>query len=757
MVVYVFTVGLGSGVAFVAAYFFDITVYMALNSAAYALDFISQGWTAARDLANMAFILILVYIAYTILLNSETTGTMKMLAWVIFIALIVNFSFFLTRLVIDGGNILAVQFYNAIPGESMENFFGQGAAGSAATTAASTAISYTGGNSSSLANTKDITSNIMKGLNLQGAFSSGAFQKFQTDSGFFTSFLILSFLYITLGLFFFLLAMLLITAGIKFLFRVVILWFVIIASPLALVARAMPGKMNGLYKQWQDMLIKNTFYPAVFLFIFIFISNFMGQLGPGGVVGSIFGDLAQLSSNPNIGGMGFLAASVGAIAIRMGLLIALLYVAITVSDMVSSYGASAAHNVTGWVSRKGTGMMFGGMGVLGRNTFGWAGSRLAQSEPARHLAAQKGGRGLIGSGLMRTGEFLGKRTFDARGVSLARAGLGKIGIEAKEPVWGKGGYAESFKKRVEKKTAFAEKLGPDDMQMENARKKALGELVPEEKQYLQDAADKYNKELERKNAGADNRREVTETLNAYRFAMKTIKTPSGKNIMDRSKEIAGSNYNKEYAKAIESRSARNAWGITSALGFISKADHEAARRIRGNKKDEESKHISQLLKDMGVKPHEDDEPTPPVGGGGGGGGGAAGGAGAGGGGLVGGAPPAGAGAPPGGGGARGPMGSFHPPAWTLAPEPTVNLSSQSIKAVVRGITKATSDNTEKTVTRLDKVIGRVETTQHQAAQPANTPKPLAPVTPKTPNENLPPEIKADNDNNPSKENTEEAA
>src|SRR5665213_2622696 len=75
-VVYVFTVGIGSGFAYVAAYFFDLAVNLSLNGPAYALTFVSTGWTTARDLANMAFLFILIYIAFTIMLEAETSGTM---------------------------------------------------------------------------------------------------------------------------------------------------------------------------------------------------------------------------------------------------------------------------------------------------------------------------------------------------------------------------------------------------------------------------------------------------------------------------------------------------------------------------------------------------------------------------------------------------------------------------------------------------------------------------------------------------------
>ena len=114
MVVYYVGPGLATPFAWVGAAFFSIVVQLSLTSSAYALDFLAQGWTVVRDLANMTFIFILIFIALTIMFRAGTPGTIKTLATVVVVALLVNFSFFFTRVVIDAGNLLAVQFYNAI-------------------------------------------------------------------------------------------------------------------------------------------------------------------------------------------------------------------------------------------------------------------------------------------------------------------------------------------------------------------------------------------------------------------------------------------------------------------------------------------------------------------------------------------------------------------------------------------------------------------------------------------------------------------
>lgn len=77
-------------------------------------DVISTTWKAFRDLANLAFIFILLYIAIRTILGDGSGQIKKLLTRVIIVALLLNFSLFFTKIVVDVSNILAVVFYNAI-------------------------------------------------------------------------------------------------------------------------------------------------------------------------------------------------------------------------------------------------------------------------------------------------------------------------------------------------------------------------------------------------------------------------------------------------------------------------------------------------------------------------------------------------------------------------------------------------------------------------------------------------------------------
>jgi hypothetical protein len=76
--------------------------------------FIASAWTVVRDLSNIFFILILLYVSIQLILGLGGSDAKKTIAKVIVIALLINFSMFFTEVVIDSSNILALVFYNKL-------------------------------------------------------------------------------------------------------------------------------------------------------------------------------------------------------------------------------------------------------------------------------------------------------------------------------------------------------------------------------------------------------------------------------------------------------------------------------------------------------------------------------------------------------------------------------------------------------------------------------------------------------------------
>src|SRR3989344_4045734 len=101
-------------IARLAAHILDFFIYYATNSSSYKNDFVEQAWGAVRDVANIFFIIALLYVALKTILGLNVTDNKKLISAVILVALIINFSLFATKVVIDASNILAKVFYNNI-------------------------------------------------------------------------------------------------------------------------------------------------------------------------------------------------------------------------------------------------------------------------------------------------------------------------------------------------------------------------------------------------------------------------------------------------------------------------------------------------------------------------------------------------------------------------------------------------------------------------------------------------------------------
>lgn len=355
--------GLTSYIAYIAAVFFDLLAHLSINGLAYALSFIKDSWEIARDIANMLFFFIIVVIAANIVFNADIAGSKKMLATMIMMALLVNFSLFITRTVVDVGNLFGAYFYNSIT--------------SAPALSSPTTNSTTGMLAAATGEVKDLTSPLMQAVNPQGLTSDKTFAKWRETKSGFASSLVLIVIYIMSGLIYLLLTVMFVTAGVKFALRIVTLWMVIILSPLAFAAKTftVSDKMGGAgalarrgYTMWQEGLVQFSLYPAMFFFVyFIVVSVSNGILcGKIGVVSDC--SLASsmfASANTTTDSV---VSTIASTMTRMALVIILLYYALKASQSM----VSAGNQISGAVGSK----VLGGFAkVIGRVPY--AGARAA--------------------------------------------------------------------------------------------------------------------------------------------------------------------------------------------------------------------------------------------------------------------------------------------------------------------------------------------------------------------------------------------
>ena len=77
---------------------------------------VNAGWTAMRDIANIVIIGMFTFIAISTILGIQEYGARKLLARVLVIAVLINFSLLFTKIIIDTSNFTAAQFYASSSG-----------------------------------------------------------------------------------------------------------------------------------------------------------------------------------------------------------------------------------------------------------------------------------------------------------------------------------------------------------------------------------------------------------------------------------------------------------------------------------------------------------------------------------------------------------------------------------------------------------------------------------------------------------------
>ena len=269
---------------------FDLVTAVTLDPQTYSLDAIYNGWVIARDTANLFFIFILLTIAIATILQIETYGAKKLLPKLIVAALFINFSFLLTQYVIFASN-------------TMTGFFLPGA-GTAGGPSSQLSVMFLSGinpnamykntqfNLGGIADTQkkleETRLRIAESLAFQDESTTddaeilAAQQEFERATAEETLLsqqlanqqkelpnTLIQLIVAMLGVIAFILVatFALAFAGLSLLIRVVILWFLMILSPIAFLFFVIPG-LSSHAKQWWDTLIKQAFFAPAFFFLF---------------------------------------------------------------------------------------------------------------------------------------------------------------------------------------------------------------------------------------------------------------------------------------------------------------------------------------------------------------------------------------------------------------------------------------------------------------------------------------------------------
>jgi hypothetical protein len=436
-------------IAGIAGQVFDYFIAYTLSSESYASGgFVEKGWKVLRDIANASFIFVLLYIAITFVLNSKTQGVLKLLTRVVLIAVVINFSLFFTRIIIDAGNIIARVFYEKIVVEnddlgSVNNY----------TTLSAGIMGYVKpqkilSNEIFSQNTLGLQNNTTNALGTIDAGTAASGE--QIGSGFLILIILIA-AGINLAL-----AWIFFSVSIFFIGRTVGLWIMMIMSPIAFASVSIPilgSKMKRFgFNEWLKETAELSFMAVIFMF-FLFLTI-------------MFLDIA-FDTAFNLG-EGSTMQKIMAVIVPFGAVMFLLTIAKKQAKSMSGdfgdmVGKGLKYAVTGALGAAGLGL--GVAAFAGRQTIGRAGIALANRAGTNTMAGRMA---------KRTGKYLSTSSFDARNVNIPKP-IGsalKSGLSyatdgnVKDLNFGsgttRGGIVDRRQAYVDRKIKDAKNLAPDE-------------------------------------------------------------------------------------------------------------------------------------------------------------------------------------------------------------------------------------------------------------------------------------------------------
>ncbi len=350
-----------------------ITLIEILTAIVQYNDFINApavdlAWVLVRDVANMAFLIIFIAIAFATILGVEKYEYKQHLPKLLMMAVLINFSRTICGIVLDAAQVLMMTFVNGF---------------------------------------KDVAAgNLIRGFGVTDMLTLRDFSEEEaknagvTDSALAAASILAVIMLVIATL----------TVGIiviMFLVRVIYLWVLIILSPLAFMLAAAPG-FSGKFSEWWGKFVRYALFGPILAFFLWLSFSIMAAVPPGG---NLAGSNAIFQPEDTIAGR--TNATITAIGnsqnlLSFGIAIALLLMSLGVANEIGVRGGSLAGSAlakiqSGSIKLAKVGALIGATGGLGTG-----------------LAAA----GLLGT---KTGrQFTGRKLDDLLTPTLTK-GIGKVG------------------------------------------------------------------------------------------------------------------------------------------------------------------------------------------------------------------------------------------------------------------------------------------------------------------------------------------
>ena len=384
---------------------------------------INTAWKIIKDLMNIAFIFILLYESIKIIIGQGSVESVKrFVLGIVLASLLINFSLFFTKVLIDASNIVTIGVYRSI----LSTPVAPPQPGQPPTT-------------------NSIATILLSKLKLQTIYSTSNPDLSTNGIGGALIFLIGSSIIFLISTF----ILFAITAN--FVIRYITLIILLVLSPIAYMGIAL-NAVQPYQKKWWDSLKGQLLFAPVFMIMLMIVITLISS--PGFVSQGTFADLflnTNVSPNANAAsGSGATAGtSASGLVLNFALVIGLLIATLTVSKSVAKSGADQIGTMTSKLTGYAGGVFMGGSAALGRRTIGAAASRVSESQTFNNWA----GRSRIGEFALNRTRGVASSSFDTRASKLGEKLSSVTGTDfgkAKE-----GG----FNKTLEEKTKAQEKFG----------------------------------------------------------------------------------------------------------------------------------------------------------------------------------------------------------------------------------------------------------------------------------------------------------
>jgi len=317
----------------IAANLFDWAVKASSFNAVMNMTAIPEGWRIVRDFLNLFFILVLLFSAFCTIFQVEKYNIKKILLTLVIMALLVNFSFPISRFIIDAGNIPMYYFFQSIAG-------GQGSISKNI---------FNSANSDSKGEPTGIMNSIFPA---DASISGNADQTLQLLAAI---------------IFTFIFAMTLLVIAVLFVIRMLMLAILIIFSPVGFVASIFPS-FSEYSSKWWNQLFKQSFFGTVMAFMLLLSLLIMKE-----TQGGFAKDMANATGS---GSTVFDKIIIGGVTLAIP--IALLWIGMISAQSIGAAGAGAvirqAKKVGKWAGKlpwRGTKGLAVATGVPGATKNAW--------------------------------------------------------------------------------------------------------------------------------------------------------------------------------------------------------------------------------------------------------------------------------------------------------------------------------------------------------------------------------------------------